>query len=30
MFGTLVVAGATADHIKVLIQDTFSGPTVNA
>ena len=30
MFGTLVVAGATADHIKVLIPDTFSGPTVNA
>ena len=30
IFGTLVVAGATADHIKVLIADTFSGPTVNA
>ena len=30
IFGTLVVAGATADHIKVLILDTFSGPTVNA
>ena len=30
MFGTLVVAGATADHIKVLMPDTFSGPTVNA
>ena len=30
IFGTLVVAGATADHIKVLIPDTFSGPTVNA
>ena len=30
MFGTLVVAGATTDHIKVLIPDTFSGPTVNA
>ena len=30
MFGTLVVAGATADHIKVLIPDTFSGPNVNA
>ena len=26
----MVVAGATADHIKVLIPDTFSGPTVNA
>ena len=25
----MVVAGATADHIKVLIPDTFSGPTVN-
>ena len=30
IFGTLVMAGATADHIKVLIPDTFSGPTVNA
>ena len=30
IFGTMVVAGATADHIKVLIPDTFSGPTVNA
>ena len=30
LFGTLVVAGATPDHIKVLIPDTFSGPTVNA
>ena len=30
MFGTLVVAGSTTDHIKVLIPDTFSGPTVNA
>ena len=30
MFGTLVVAGSTPDHIKVLIPDTFSGPTVNA
>ena len=30
IFGTLVVAGGTADHIKVLIPDTFSGPTVNA
>ena len=30
LFGTMVVAGATADHIKVLIPDTFSGPTVNA
>ena len=30
MFGMLVVAGATADHIKVIIPDTFSGPTVNA
>ena len=29
LFGTLVVAGATPDHIKVLIPDTFSGPTVN-
>ena len=28
--GTMVVAGATADHIKVLIPDTFSGPIVNA
>ena len=26
----MVVAGATSDHIKVLIPDTFSGPTVNA
>ena len=30
LFGTMVVAGATPDHIKVLIPDTFSGPTVNA
>ena len=30
LFGTMVVAGATSDHIKVLIPDTFSGPTVNA
>ena len=30
IFGTMVVAGATADHIKVHIPDTFSGPTVNA
>ena len=30
LFGTLVVAGATPDHIKVLIPDTFSGPNVNA
>ena len=30
LFGTMVVAGATADHIKVLIPDTFSGPTANA
>ena len=30
IFGTMVVAGVTADHIKVLIPDTFSGPTVNA
>ena len=30
IFGTMVVAGATADHIKVLIPDTFSGPTVKA
>ena len=28
--GTMVVAGATSNHIKVLIPDTFSGPTVNA
>ena len=26
----MVVAGATADHIKVLIPDTFSGPNVDA
>ena len=30
MFGTLVVAGSSPDHIRVLIPDTFSGPTVNA
>ena len=30
LFGTMVVAGATSDHIKVLIPDTFSGPTLNA
>ena len=30
MFGTLVVAGSSPDHIKVLIPDTFSGPTVHA
>ena len=30
LFGTMVVAGATSDHIKVLIPDTFSSPTVNA
>ena len=30
IFGTMVVAGATADHMKVLIPDTFSGPTANA
>ena len=30
LFGTMVVAGATSDHIKVLISDTFSGPTLNA
>ena len=30
LFGTMVVAGATSNHIKVLIPDTFSGPTVNA
>ena len=30
IFGTMAVAGATADHIKVLIPDTFSGLTVNA
>ena len=30
LFGMLVVAGATPDHIKVLIPDTFTGPTVNA
>ena len=30
LFGTMVVAGATADDIKVLIPDTFSGPTVDA
>ena len=30
LFGMMVVAGATADHIKVLIPDTFGGPTVNA
>ena len=29
MFGTLVVAGPTPDHIKVLIPDTV-GPTVDA
>ena len=30
LFGTMVMAGATSDHIKVLIPDTFSGPTLNA
>ena len=30
LFGTMVVAGATSDHITVLIPDTFSGPTLNA
>ena len=30
MFGTMVVAGATSDHIKVLIPDTFSSPILNA
>ena len=30
LFGMMVVAGATAYHIKVLIPDTFSGPTVNS
>ena len=30
MFGMLVVAGSSPDHIKVLIPDTFSGPTVHA
>ena len=30
MFGTLVVAGSSPDHIRVLIPDTFSGPTVHA
>ena len=29
MFGTLVVAGSTPDHINVLIPDTV-GPTVDA
>ena len=29
MFGTLVVAGPTTDHINVLIPDTV-GPTVDA
>ena len=29
MFGTLVVAGSSPDHIKVLIPDTF-GPNVHA
>ena len=30
VFGTMVVAGATSDHIKVLIPDTFSSPILNA
>ena len=30
MFGILVVAGSTPYHMKVLIPETFSGPTVNA
>ena len=30
LFGTMIVAGATSDHIKVLIPDTFGGPTMNA
>ena len=30
MFGTMVVAGATSDHINVLIPDTFSSPILNA
>ena len=30
VFGTLVVAGATSDHIKVLVPDTFSSPILNA
>ena len=30
VFGTMVVAGATSDHIKVLIPDTFSNPILDA
>ena len=30
VFGTMVVAGATPDHIRVLITDTFSSPILNA
>ena len=30
VFGMMVVAGATSDHIKVLIPDTFSSPILNA
>ena len=30
VFGTMVVAGSTSDHIKVLIPDTFSSPILNA